>query len=278
MGSTPSIAQEAGSWDGVAAAWARHRDHVHGGKAPVTEALHAGLALQRGDRVLELGAGTGDLAAELAALVGAEGAVIATDVAPAMVEVSARTLADLPWAAARVADAARLEAFGSEFDAVVCRMGLMFVDTPLAGLCEARRVLRPGGRLAAAVWDGPQHNAWLTTVGMAAMAAGLPFVPPVGSGGPFALAEPGLLERLAADAGFRDVEVVGVDVEMPFADAADQVAVSGSLSPPLAPVLAAATEAQLDEVHRIVAEATAPFVTPTGLRVPGRALVLCARS
>ena len=278
MGNTPSIAHEADLWDGVADAWERHRDHVHGGKAPVTRVMLAALALQPGDRVLELGAGTGDLAVELAAQVGADGAVVATDVSPAMVDVTARTVADLPWASARVADAAHLDAFGSEFDAVVCRMGLMFVEEPIDGLREAHRVLRPGGRLAVAVWDGPQHNAWLTTVGMSALAAGLPFVPPLGPGGPFALADAARLEQLAAEAGFAGASVDVVDVLMPFADAADQVTVSGSLAPALVPVLEAATEEQLGEVRRLVAEATAQYATPDGLRVPGRALVLSAHT
>ena len=263
------------AWDGVAASWERHQAHVAAAKVPVTEALLAALHLRPGDRVLELGAGTGELAAQLTELVGADGRVVATDASGAMAAIAARTLAGRPSATVQVADAARLDAFDSaEFDALVSRMGLMFLDDPAVGFREAHRVLRPTGRVAAAVWAGPEHNPWLTAVGMAAMGAGLPVTPPFGPGGPFSLGDPGDLEQMVVDAGFQEVSVLDVDLTFPFADAAAHVAICGSLAPPLAPVLEQADDAQLEAVRQMVADATAGYATDDGLRVPGRALVV----
>jgi SAM-dependent methyltransferase len=265
------------AWDAVAPSWERHHAHVDEAKQPVTDALLSALRLAPGDRVLEIGAGTGTLAAQAAALVGRNGSVVATDASEAMVEAARRTLASLPNTEVAVADAALLEGVGVEFDAVVCRMGLMFLADPLDGVREAHRVLRPGGRLALAVWAGPEHNPWLIAVGMAAMAAGLPFAPPVGPGGPFSLSDGDRLAALLRGGGFADVAVDTVDITFPFADAAEHVALCGSLAPPLAAVLAAASDDQREVVRVAVAEAMSAYRTDDGLRVPGRALVARGR-
>ncbi len=277
MGTTRAI-DTAEAWDGVATGWVEHHRLVEEGKRPVTEAMLAALALEPGHRVLEVGAGPGELATELAERVGPHGEVVATDVSPAMVAAASGALAGLPWARALVADGAHLDHLGEGYDAVVCRMGLMFVDTPADGLAEAHRVLRPGGRLAVGVWAGPEHNPWLTTVGLAAMGAGLPVELPIGPGGPFSIADADVLADLARAAGFADVEVQAVDLAFRFADAAAHVTVSSTLSPALAPVFEEATPDQRAAVLGMVADADAQYATDDGLRLPGRALVLSGRA
>jgi ubiquinone/menaquinone biosynthesis C-methylase UbiE len=227
--------------------------------------------------VLELGAGTGELAAQVADVVGPDGAVVATDVSEGMLAVAARTLAGLPSVTLQVADAARLDGVGIDFDAVLCRMGLMFLPDPSVGFGEIHRVLRPGGRMAVAVWAGPEHNPWMTVVGMSAMAAGLPVVPPFGPGGPFSLADPAQLEQLAREAGFDAVRVDTVELTFPFADAEEHIAVNGALAPNLATALTEADDDQRSAVRQMVTDATATYATDAGLRVPGRALVVHGR-
>ena len=134
-------------WTQVATAWEANADGIEETSSRATEALLAAAALAPGDRVLELGAGTGHLAVRLAELVGPTGEVVATDVAPGMVGLIERRLADVPHASAAVVDAAAVPEDLGSFDAVLCRMGLMFVPEPAAALQEARRVLRPGGTL-----------------------------------------------------------------------------------------------------------------------------------
>jgi hypothetical protein len=83
-----------------------------------------------------------------------------------------------------------------------------------------------------------------------------------------------VLEAAAVGGGFHDVQVDAVDLTFAFVDAAAHVAVGGSLSPQLAPVLAAASHDERAAVVASVAELDAPYATGDGLRVPGRALVV----
>src|SRR3954462_12899408 len=103
-------------------------------KEALTQRLLAGLPLREGERVLELGAGTGELARRLSAAVGADGTVAATDVAPGMVELIELTTADLPNVEAGRRDAAAIDAPDGSYDAVVFRMGLMFLVPPVDAL------------------------------------------------------------------------------------------------------------------------------------------------
>ena len=265
-------------WTAVASGWDAHRGHVEGMKEELSRRLLAQLDLQPGDRVLELGAGTGELARQLATAVGPEGHVVASDVAPGMVELQRKTLAGLDNA-----EVAQLDAFDTgleagTFDAVVFRMGLMLVDDPPRVLRECHRLLAQGGRLAVAVWAGPEHNPWMTCVGMAAMMHGLVSGgPPTGPGGMFSLADPAVLERVVADAGFTDVVVRDVSTPSRFASADEHFDTVTALAGPLSAAIAAASEDTQAAVRKTAAGLSAAHRTANGLELAGRALVCTAK-
>ena len=155
-----------------------------------------------------------------------------------MVELIRQKLAGLPHAAAEVIDAAAIPGPAEAYDVVVSRMGLMFVPEPLQALQEVRRVLRPGGRLATAVWAAPARNPWMTAVGMAAVMNGvLSGPPPTTPGGPFSLGDPDQLEKLARDAGFIDVRVETAEYTRHYDSAAEQFDMVRVLAPPIAAAL-----------------------------------------
>jgi SAM-dependent methyltransferase len=266
-------------WTVVAAGWDQHRDVVERMKVALTERLMQGLALRPGERVLELGAGTGELARRLSAEVGPDGSVTATDVAAGMVELIERTTADLPNVEAKQADAAAIGLLDASYDAIVFRMGLMFVVPPLGALQEARRVLTPGGRIAATTWAAPEHNLWLAGVGMAATVHGLlSGLSPTQPGAPLSLSDPAALEQLAREAGFGTAAVHPVDLTFEVADVDEHLAHVTALAPPLKLAFAAATAEQRDAVRSTLAEITSQFRTADGrLAIPARALLLDAR-
>jgi ubiquinone/menaquinone biosynthesis C-methylase UbiE len=103
---------------------------------------HAGM------KVIDLACGPGTLSRRLAKSVSPGGEVVGVDLAPGMIELAR---ASIPGARFEVMDIERLEFADGSFDAAVCGHGLQFAPDLAAALNEARRVLRPDGRLAASV-------------------------------------------------------------------------------------------------------------------------------
>jgi SAM-dependent methyltransferase len=247
-------------------------------KPDLTARLLNGVRPLAGQRVLELGAGTGELAVRLAAAAGPEGRIVATDLADGMVEVLRRHLAGHDTIEVARIDASDIALPDDSVDVVVFRMGLMLVPAPEAALREIRRVLRPGGRVGLAVWGTAQANPWMTSVGMAAMMHGLiQGGPPVGPGSPFSLADHDQLAALVRDAGFTDVGVSAVDSTRLYDDPARHIEVVGALAPPLAAALRGATPEQRAAVARTVAELTSQYREGAGVRLPSSAVLCLAR-
>jgi SAM-dependent methyltransferase len=262
------------TWSDVADGWDRWRDRIEDGDGVITEALLAAAGPLPGARVLELAAGTGEVAARLAAEVGPDGSVLASDGAEGMVGLLTARLSGLANVTVARLDLGDIALDDDAVDAVVCRMGLMLVDDSARAASEVRRVLRPGGRFAVAVWADPAANPWLAVTGMAAVMQGLlPGPPPNAPGGPFSLAGPGALRTLLEHAGFGGVDVVGAEGSRRYAAAEEIVDMSSSLAPPLHGALATASPEQRAALTDTVRQLTSSYVVDGGLELPLKAWV-----
>lgn len=266
------------SWSAVAAAWAENISYVEQMKDPITQSMLAAAALRSGEVVLEVGAGTGELAKGLAEHVGPGGRVVATDAAEGMVDVMRTRISDLPNVEVMLCDAAATGLPARSVDAVLARMSLMFSAEPADAVHEAYRVLAAGGRYAAATWAGPFENIWMSSVGMAAaMNGAIQGISPMDPGGPFSLSEPKELAVLLEDAGFEDVTVEDVAFSVTFTDTDVHFAHVSALAGPLAVALAAAPEDLRAAVRRTAADNVASFITGDGLVFPALARVVSGR-
>jgi SAM-dependent methyltransferase len=193
-----------------------------------------------------------------------------------MVEVArgrarARGLTNVDFAVAH-ADAIALE--DDSVDGVLCRFGYMLMPDPAAALAETRRVLRPGGRLALAVWRSAQRNPWVSIAGRMLVGRGLVPPPEPGAPGMFALADDRGLRALLEEAGFAVERLEDVDARFEHWDIDDYVFRGRDTGGLFARAWDAASEEQRAEMKAELEERFAQFRTDDGYVLPG--VALCA--
>jgi SAM-dependent methyltransferase len=176
--------------------------------APWAEDLVRRADLRTGERVLDVGCGTGAVARVAASLVGADGRVVGTDFSAARLGV-ARSLpppegAAIEW---HEGDATGLPYPDASFDVVLCQQVLHLISDRAGALREMHRVLRPGGRLALSVWRQMEYSPGFLAV---AAAVGRQLGPEEAGrfGRNFSLGDEAEVRRLLVEAGFEAVAII----------------------------------------------------------------------
>jgi SAM-dependent methyltransferase len=280
LGSLDELRDQLGRmWDGVAPGWGEHAEFADARVAAMTETILDVAAIEPGARVLELAAGPGGAGIAAAARVGVDGEVVITDVSPAMTRIAAARAEDLGLAnvRTRVLALEQLDEPDESFDAVVCREGLMLVPDPARAVGEISRVLRPGGRVGLSVWGPRAENPWLGVVFDAVSAQlGVP-TPPPGIPGPFSLDDRDRLAGVLDHPSLTAVEIHEVPTPYVAASAEEWWGRTAALAGPLAERLAALPQSAAEALFARAAVAVHPYETPTGLVIPGLALVAGAQ-
>jgi transcription antitermination factor NusB len=247
-------------------------------------AARVALDARPGERIIDIGCGPGMSAVALAGDVAPDGWIAAVDIAPQMAAAADRRLSGLPGAGlaadAASADLIAVTGGGQPFDAVHSRFGLMFFGEPKSALANIFRALRPGGRLAASVWQHLDRNPWMQlTTATATQVLGIdrPPLPEPGAPGPFSMADPVATGQLFAEAGFTDVHLESV--EAPFIFEGDGTAAAERIlsAGPLGPAFLAADESRRGEVVAGVVEALSRHRGENGFEVPAASWCITAR-
>lgn len=266
-------------WTAVAPHWEEHAAYVDARGAEIAEAMLALSLPQPGERVLELACGPAGLGLAAAARVAPDGEVVVSDVVAEMTAIAAASAAALGLGnvTTRVLDLEEIDEPDASFDVVLCREGLMFASDPERAAREIERVLRPGGRIAVAVWGPRELNPWLGIVFDAVTAhTGMP-VPPPGIPGPFSLADAEELARLFTGGALVGVTVGSVAVPTRAASFDEWWERTCALAGPLARRLASLPAEVSSAIRAEARDATDAYVTETGVELPGVALLVSGR-
>jgi ubiquinone/menaquinone biosynthesis C-methylase UbiE len=265
-------------WEAMAPGWDERHAYFEEIARPVTERMLERLDPSPGDAILDLAAGTGVVGFSGAALVGPTGRVIVSDFADAMVEVASRRAKELGLhnVECRVLDAERLDLPDESVDGVVCRWGYMLMADVAAALRETRRVLRADGRVACAVFAGPEQNPWAALPSRVLQQRG--HIPPPESGAPgiLALADRDRLRLLFTEAGFAGPAIEEVAFGFRFAGVDEYWEFLNSAAGAIAMVLSRVGEDERERIRGEIAEQLDAFGGSGQIELPATSLVVSA--
>ena len=265
---------------GAGETWANLQDRLDHQLGPLGRAAQDALAPRPGERVLDIGCGSGQTTLDLLRAVAPGGRVLGVDISRPMLEVARRRAEGLAGVSFQEADAASAPFEAGSFDAAFSRFGVMFFADPLGAFRNIARALKPGGRLAFVCWRTPQENL-LMTLPLAAAATALPPSDPPpppapGAPGPFAFADPGRVWDLLGQAGFSDIGIQAHDEKIGSGDLDATVEVALKVGP-LGAMLREHPDRR-DAVIDAVREALRPHETEAGVLLDSATWIVTART
>jgi ubiquinone/menaquinone biosynthesis C-methylase UbiE len=267
-------------WTESARYWEKHRATIREMFAPITEALIAEARIGSGSTVLDVATGPGEPALAIAERVGREGKVVGIDVVGEMVE-AARREADrrkLHNASFAVAPADALPHGADSFDGVVSRFGIMFFPAPVLAVREMLRVLKPGGRIALAVWHFAERNPFHYTFSRAVERYVEPAAPAEDAPDAFRYATPGKLRAVLAEAGAAEVSERLLQFSIRAHLSVEEFwTLRSEMTERLRNSLAKLPKEHLAEVRREAIEALRPYSGPDGISLPAEVLIVSGR-
>jgi SAM-dependent methyltransferase len=265
-------------WQAAAAAWRRWQPVIDSWLREGTDLMLDLAEVQAGARVLDVAAGAGGQSFAAAQRVGPKGEVLATDIAENLVRYLEQdaAAAGLTQVRAAVMDGEDLRVPPGRFDAVICRLGLIYLPDRKAAFSGMRAALRPGGRLGAIVYSTPEANRFFSVpVSIIRRAAQLP--PPLpGQPGPFSLGTPEVLGHELEAAGFIDVDVRALPAPLRLASAAECVRFERESFGALHQMLAGLSADAQAAVWLEITDALTEFEGSDGFVAPCELLVVAA--
>jgi len=224
------------------------------------------VGVRSGERVLDVGCGTGIVARTAAPVVGPSGRVAGVDINADMLDVARRESSELePSIEWREASAADLPFGDGSFDVVCSEQALAFFTDPAAAVAEMRRVLVPGGRLGLLVCRDVGFNpAWAALADALERHVGSD--PADGMRSPFSFGDGEAIRELVMGAGFDGVRVLADIAEVRY-PSADGMLRYEAASSPMAGAIAALDAEVREALIADLNEGLAPYADDAGIAV-----------
>ncbi|MGH6610858.1 MAG: class I SAM-dependent methyltransferase [Burkholderiaceae bacterium] len=268
-------------WQAAADAWHNWGPFLGQWLGAATERMFDLARVESGARVLDVAAGAGEQSIAAARRIGPTGYVVATDIAPALLEhaLADARAAGLSNISVQELDGEQLDTLpAASFDVVISRVGLIYFPDQQRALKGMRRALKPGGRVAAVVYSTPDRNGFFSIpVKLIRERAKLP--PPLpGQPGPFSLGADGVLAKAFTDAGFRDVVVQAVPSPVKLPSAAECVRFERESFGALHQVMSTLSDEERGDVWRDIERELKQFEGAGGFVGPCEMLVGVAKA
>jgi enediyne biosynthesis protein CalE5 len=268
-------------WDVAAAGWKKWWPVFEHAAQHVSDRLVELAAVKPGAHVLDIATGNGEPAVTAARKVGAAGRVIATDQSAGMLAIARERAAALGLTNIdfHESDAESLAIQERDFDAVVCRWGLMFMPDLVGALRGLHTRLAAGGRLATSVWSTADKVPMITLgADTVRKLAGLP-PPPPGVLDPLRLADTSILQNALVNAGFRDVTIERLPVTFEFESAAAFTNFRAEVAAPFRALLERQTPEMRGRILDAVTDAARAYAGADGrVRTTNETIVFAAHS
>ena len=266
-------------WSGSAPFWERHRDIIRQMFAPITQALVEDGEIESQHSVLDIATGPGEPALSVAAMAGTNGKVFGIDPIPEMVTAARRAAERLGLKNVQfdVAFADQLPFHADTFDAVISRFGVMFFPSPLDGVREMLRVLKPERKMALAVWHYAERNPFHYTLSRVIdrYVDSPPLAPDALDA--FRFARPGKLKDVLAGAGAMDAfeRLLQFRIQAPVS-VEDFWTLRQEMSDKVRERMAMLSKQQASEVKSEMLEALSGYSTGEGMSFPAEVLIVSA--
>ena len=223
---------------------------------------------QSGERILEIGCGTGTTTLALGGRVGTSGEILAADLSrPMLNKAIERANVSAEHPITFVEADAQVHSFPTAtFDAVYSRFGVMFFDDPIAAFRNIRKAVRPGGRMAYVCWADRKANPWIRIpAGAAKTCLDLPAPPPDDAPGQFSMENEDRVQQILHDAGWSDIGLERFTVEGSIgSDAADAARFITKMGPMSEPFALADSDTQ-NKTLQVIEEALTPYSNDSGV-------------
>jgi SAM-dependent methyltransferase len=250
--------------------WVDLQPRIDGMLAPFGDRAMDALRLRPGEKVLEIGCGTGTTTLAIAERVGGAGEILAADISHPMLQKAIARAAAIPEHPITFVEAdAQVHGFpAAHFDAVYSRFGVMFFDDPVAAFVNIRSAVKPGGRLAFVCWADRKDNPWVRVpTGAARALLEIPPPPPDDAPGQFSFEKEARVRQILGDSGWSYVALDRFDIDHSIgSDLDDAVAYICQMGPMSEPF------AQADDTTKAAAAAAIrnalePYAGPGGVRL-----------